>query len=58
MAEYLTVLTTTDALDKAEALASSAVEATVAVCAQIGGPITSVYRWEGAVQTDQGAGAV
>lgn len=51
--EYLTVLTTTDTADKAQALASSAVEAKVAACAQIDGPITSVYRWEGGVQTDQ-----
>ncbi|MEU5543493.1 divalent-cation tolerance protein CutA [Streptomyces sioyaensis] len=53
MADYLTVLTTTDDAEKAKNLASSAVEAKVAACAQIDGPITSVYRWEGAVQTDQ-----
>ena len=53
MAEYLTVLTTTDAAEKAQALAVGAVEAKVAACAQIDGPITSVYRWEGAVQADQ-----
>jgi periplasmic divalent cation tolerance protein len=29
------------------------VEAKVAACAQIDGPIISVYRWEGAVRTDQ-----
>ncbi|MFE4669400.1 divalent-cation tolerance protein CutA [Streptomyces sp. NPDC056716] len=52
MAEYLTVLTTTDSADKAQSLASSAVEARVAACAQIEGPITSVYRWDGVVQTD------
>ncbi|MFI0150774.1 divalent-cation tolerance protein CutA [Streptomyces lydicus] len=53
MADYLTVLTTTDDAEKAKNLASSAVEAKVAACAQIDGPITSVYRWDGAVQTDQ-----
>ncbi|GAA4688947.1 divalent-cation tolerance protein CutA [Streptomyces chumphonensis] len=53
MAEYLTVLTTTDSAEKARALAVSAVEAKVAACAQIDGPVTSVYRWENAVQTDQ-----
>ncbi|MEU3251302.1 divalent-cation tolerance protein CutA [Streptomyces sp. NPDC006997] len=52
MAAYLTVLTTTDTAEKARALAASAVEAGVAACAQIDGPITSVYRWEGAVRTD------
>ena len=28
------------------------IEAKLGACAQIVGPITSVYRWEGAVQTD------
>lgn len=53
MAEYLTVLTTTDSEDKAHRLASGAVEARVAACAQISSPVTSVYRWDGAVQTDR-----
>jgi periplasmic divalent cation tolerance protein len=52
VADYLTVLTTTDAAVKAEALAAGAVEARLAACAQIEGPITSVYRWEGAIHTD------
>ncbi|MGW1888983.1 divalent-cation tolerance protein CutA [Streptomyces sp. NPDC002004] len=50
-AGWLTVLTTTDAADKAEALARGAVEARAAACAQISGPVTSVYRWQGAVET-------
>jgi periplasmic divalent cation tolerance protein len=33
-------------------LARAAVEARVAACVQVIGPITSVYRWEGAVQED------
>jgi periplasmic divalent cation tolerance protein len=53
VAEYLTVLTTTDSAEKARALAVGAVEARVAACAQVEGPVTSVYRWEGAVRTDQ-----
>ncbi|MFH8792721.1 divalent-cation tolerance protein CutA [Streptomyces sp. NPDC017941] len=47
----LTVLTTADTPDLADALARGAVEARVAACAQINGPVTSVYRWEGAVET-------
>ncbi|MFI8516892.1 divalent-cation tolerance protein CutA [Streptomyces sp. NPDC085481] len=47
----LTVLTTTDARAKAEALARGAVEARVAACAQISAPITSVYHWQGAIET-------
>lgn len=50
--EILTVLTTTDSAAEAEALARGAVERRVAACAQINGPVTSVYRWEGAVRTD------
>jgi periplasmic divalent cation tolerance protein len=51
--EFLTVLTTTDSAEKAETLARGAVHARVAACAQISAPITSVYRWEGAIQTEQ-----
>ncbi|MEU8570071.1 divalent-cation tolerance protein CutA [Streptomyces pathocidini] len=51
-AEFLTVLTTTDSAEKAEALARGAIHARVAACAQISAPITSVYRWEGAIQTE------
>lgn len=53
MTDCITVLTTTDSAEKAQHLAATAVEARVAACAQIDGPVTSVYRWEGAVQTDQ-----
>lgn len=49
----LTVLTTTDSRTKAEALARGAVEARVAACAQVSGPVTSVYRWRGAVDSAQ-----
>ena len=49
----LTVLTTTDTAEKAETLAHGAVAARVAACAQVSGPVTSVYRWEGEVRTDR-----
>ncbi|MGP4045148.1 divalent-cation tolerance protein CutA [Streptomyces sp. 2A115] len=49
--DWLTVLTTTDAPEKAEALARGAVEARVAACAQIAGPVSSVYRWKGEIET-------
>ncbi|QNS08919.1 divalent-cation tolerance protein CutA [Streptomyces xanthii] len=47
----LTVLTTTDAPDRADTLARGAVEARLAACAQVSAAVTSVYRWEGAVET-------
>ncbi|MFB7913307.1 divalent-cation tolerance protein CutA [Streptomyces sp. NPDC056061] len=51
MSAWLTVLTTTDSEEKARALARGAVEARLAACAQISAPVTSVYRWQGAVET-------
>jgi periplasmic divalent cation tolerance protein len=53
MADFLTVSTTTDSADSAGALARSAVAARLAACAQVEGPVTSVYRWRGAVDTAQ-----
>jgi periplasmic divalent cation tolerance protein len=51
VAQALTVLTTTDSAAKAEELARGAVEARLAACAQISAPVTSVYRWNNAVET-------
>ena len=53
MADYLTVLTTTDSADAAAALARSAVTARLAACAQVDGPVTSTYWWQGEVETAQ-----
>lgn len=50
---HLTVMTTTDSAEKAEALARGAIEARLAACAQISAPVTSVYRWENAIETAQ-----
>lgn len=47
---YCQVVTTTDSQQAAEALARSAVTARAAACAQVIGPITSVYWWQGAVE--------
>ncbi|HEY9370002.1 divalent-cation tolerance protein CutA [Streptomyces sp.] len=49
----LTVLTTTDSAEKAGALARGAVEARLAACAQVSGPVTSVYHWKQAVETSE-----
>ena len=38
--------TTTETRQEAERLASGAVERRLAACAQIAGPITSIYTWE------------
>jgi periplasmic divalent cation tolerance protein len=50
-ADAVTVTTTIDDRSKAEELARGAVRARLAACAQVGGPITSVYWWQGEVET-------
>lgn len=52
MSDILTVLTTTDSQSAADALARSAVTARLAACAQVNGPVTSVYRWQGETHAD------
>jgi periplasmic divalent cation tolerance protein len=47
------VLTTVDSAGAADRLARSAVEARAAACAQVVGPISSTYRWQDAITTDQ-----
>lgn len=50
MADALQVLCTTDSRDEAESIAEALVSERLAACAQIAGPITSIYRWEGEVE--------
>ena len=45
-ATYLQVQTTTDSRAEAMELAHDAVEARLAACAQVAGPIASTYWWE------------
>jgi len=52
-AGVVTVTTTIDDPAKAHALAESAVATRLAACAQVGGPVTSVYRWQGQVEQAQ-----
>ncbi|MEY9965440.1 periplasmic divalent cation tolerance protein [Streptacidiphilus sp. MAP12-16] len=52
MARHIIVLTTTDTAERAADLARAAVAARATACAQIDGPIRSVYWWEGAVQEE------
>ena len=50
---YYQVSTTTDTREAAAALAESAVEARLAACAQVLGPITSTYWWAGKVERSE-----
>lgn len=52
-AEHVVVMSTTDSEQTARGLAAAAIDAGLGACAQVIGPITSVFRWEGAVQTEQ-----
>lgn len=53
MADFCIVITTTASADEAERIASALVEAQLAACVNIVAPITSVYRWKGAIQKEQ-----
>lgn len=47
------VLTTAGAAAEADAIADALVDRQLAACVQIVGPITSVYRWGGAVERSE-----
>jgi len=49
--QYIQVLTTIDRRETAELIAREAVERRLAACVQIVGPVTSIYRWQGQVET-------
>lgn len=51
MREAIQVQTTTATRADAERIAAALVERRLAACVQISGPITSCYRWQGAVET-------
>jgi periplasmic divalent cation tolerance protein len=51
MARHFQVTTTAASRDDATALARLGVEHRLAACAQVSGPITSVYWWDSRVQT-------
>ncbi|MGH4026980.1 MAG: divalent-cation tolerance protein CutA [Pseudonocardiaceae bacterium] len=52
-ADHVIVSSTTDSEEAARRLADGVINAHLGACAQIVGPITSVYRWESEVQADQ-----
>jgi periplasmic divalent cation tolerance protein len=50
MSSYIQVTFTTESEADAKRLARSVVEARLAACAQVSGPISSFYWWDGALQ--------
>ena len=53
MPEYIQVVTTTEHREDAESLARALVEGRLAACVQVIGPIHSIYRWRGEMQSTQ-----
>lgn len=50
MAELVLVLTTTPGRAEAQEIATRLVEARLAACVQVRGPVYSTYRWEGKLE--------
>ena len=51
MTPYLQITTTTSTREEANCIAAALVERRLAACVQVAGPITSLYRWEGQIET-------
>ena len=51
--EHVVVTFTTDNKQLADSMCAEVIGAELAACAQIEGPITSVFRWHGEVHTEQ-----
>lgn len=45
------VITSVSSREAADAIAARLVERRLAACVQVSGPVTSTYRWKGAVET-------
>jgi periplasmic divalent cation tolerance protein len=50
MANFIQIATTTATRDEAQQIARMLVDAKLAACAQIVGPVTSIYHWQGKVE--------
>ncbi len=53
MTDFIQVLTTTESRDLAETIGRALVDQRLAACVQIVGPVTSIYRWQGKINTAQ-----
>jgi periplasmic divalent cation tolerance protein len=52
MTDIVLILTTVPAGDQGEAIARALVEETLAACVNVLPPMTSIYRWRGAVERE------
>jgi periplasmic divalent cation tolerance protein len=53
MTGYVQVLTTVSSPEEAERICDALVEARLAACVQVAGPVSSTYRWQGEVERAQ-----
>jgi periplasmic divalent cation tolerance protein len=53
MTDCIQVFTTASSQEEAARIARTLVESRLAACVQVLGPITSTYRWQGAIETGQ-----
>jgi periplasmic divalent cation tolerance protein len=53
MKSYIQISTTTETKEQAEIIAGLLADKKLAACVQILGPITSIYRWKGKVETTE-----
>ena len=53
MKEYIQVFTTAKKKDDADEIARDLVENRLAACAQVIGPINSIYRWKGKIEEEE-----
>lgn len=53
MSEFIQVLTSIDSREKAEEISRKLLEARLAACIQIIGPIKSMYWWRGVIESSQ-----
>ena len=53
MNDFLQIVTTTERQEDARRIADLLVEKRLAACVQIVGPVTSIYRWQGKVESAQ-----
>jgi len=47
------ITTTVPSLQVGESLAGGIIEGRMGACVQIFGPVTSIYRWQGSIETSQ-----
>jgi periplasmic divalent cation tolerance protein len=53
LSDYIQIVTTTAGREEAQTIARALVEERLAGCVQVLGPITSTYRWKGAIETSE-----